>query len=91
MQDSNTVLHYGMLSLVAVNLVLNILTLQNVENNRLTAARVEAVIKQISKSQYTKEHAMSDLAVRDAQIRELQMALTNPRKETAPGSPGQID
>lgn len=91
MQDNSIILHYGMLALVVVNLILNILTLYNVEASRMTVARAEATIKYISENQYTKEHAATDLAIRDAQIRELQMILTEPHKEKAPGGLGQMD
>lgn len=77
-EDSTfTMLHYGLLGMVAVNMILNILTFDGVNRNRSIAITAEAFAKIAAEDRITPNDLKKMLDVRDAQIRELQDRLDN--------------
>lgn len=70
-----TILHYGMLGLVACNLIINAVLLMTVRNNQKIAITAEAFARIAAQDRVTDSELKNLLDHRDMQIEELQKRL----------------
>lgn len=77
-----TILHYGMLGLVACNLIINAVLLMTVRNNQKIAITAEAFARIAAQDRVTDSDLKKMLETRDEQIEELRK-----RMEAIEGQP----